>query len=401
MAWNQPGEDKKRPPPRGAPESKSLDELRRRLQRQVQQLWRPGSSRRTLLVAVLVVVALWLASGYYQIGPSERGVVQRFGRFVAVEQPGHGWRWPRPIETVNKLDVANPEGVDAKALLISSDQSLIDVSWSVQYRIGDPLRYLFQVREPQESLRQASETVVRELVAANSVATLLDGEARARVSTEARERIQKALDGYGAGIDLTAVNLTDPQLPDAVRGAQREAAKAAEDRQRAIGEAQSYTNEVVPAAQSAAQRVIGEADVYAAQTRRGGRWRGAALYPGGAGVREGAGNHAQSHVYRDHGKHPARAHKIIIDAKSGNGNVIYCRSTSWPMRSAAAAQRPPRRRRLPQPPLPSRRLLRHRLGPAMTRTAATGRSADERASFHRHRNSHRRGAVLAVGIHCR
>src|SRR5580692_173026 len=129
MAWNQPGEDKKRPPQRGAPETKSLDDLRRRLQRQVQQLWRPGSSRRTLLVAGLVVVALWLASGYYQISPSERGVVQRFGRFVAVEQPGHIWRWPRPIESVTKLDVANPEGVDAKALMISSDQSLIDVSW--------------------------------------------------------------------------------------------------------------------------------------------------------------------------------------------------------------------------------------------------------------------------------
>ncbi len=138
MAWNQPGEDKKRPPPRGAPENKSLDDLRRRLQRQVQQLWRPGSGRRTLLVGALAVLALWLASGYSQIGPSERGVVQRFGRFVAVEQPGRVWRWPRPIETVNKLDVANPEGIDSKALMISMDQSLIDVSWSVQYRNQGP-----------------------------------------------------------------------------------------------------------------------------------------------------------------------------------------------------------------------------------------------------------------------
>ena len=204
---------------RGAPENKSLDELLRRLQRQVQRLWRPGSGRGTLLVAGWCVVAVWLASGYYQIDPSERGVVQRFGRYVAIEQPGHGWHWPWPIETVSKMDVANPEGVDSKALMLSSDQSLIDISWSVQYRISDPLHYLFHVREPQASLRQASETVVRELVAANSIATLLDGEARARISTEARERIQKALDGYGAGIDVTAVNLTDLQLPDAVRAA--------------------------------------------------------------------------------------------------------------------------------------------------------------------------------------
>jgi len=323
MAWNQPGEEKKRPPPRGAPESKPLDELRRRLQRQVQQLWRPGSSRRTLLVAGVVVVALWLASGYYQVGPSERGVVQRFGRFVAIEQPGHIWRWPRPIETVEKLDVSSPEGVDAKAPMISSDQSLIDMSWSVQYRISDPLRYLFHVRDPQESLRQASETVVRELVAANSIATLLDGEARARISTEARERIQKALDGYGAGIDLTAVNLTDPQLPDAVRGAQREAAKAAEDRQRLIGDAQSYTNEVVPAAQSAAQRIISDADVYAAQTRAtadGDAQRFTEVAQAYAKAPEITRNRMYIETMESI---LARAHKIIIDAKSGSGNVIY------------------------------------------------------------------------------
>lgn len=323
MAWNQPGEDKKRPPPRGAPESSSLDELRRRLQRQVQQLWRPGSSRRTLVMAVMIAVALWLASGYYQIGPSERGVVQRFGRFVAVEQPGHIWRWPRPIETVNKLDVANPEGVEAKALMISADQSLIDVSWSVQFRISDPLRYLFHVREPQESLRQASETVVRELVAANSIATLLDGEARARISTEARARIQKALDGYGAGIDLAAVNLTDPQLPDAVRAAQREAGKAAEDRQRAIGDAQSYANEVVPAAQSAAQRVISEADVYAAQTRAaadGEAQRFTQLAQAYAKAPEITRNRMYIETMESI---LARAHKIILDARSGTGNVLY------------------------------------------------------------------------------
>ena len=323
MAWNQPGEDKKRPPPRGAPESKPLDDLRRRLQRQVQQLWRPGSSRRTLGAAVLVVVALWLFSGYYQIGPSERGVVQRFGRFVAVEQPGHIWRWPRPIETVEKLDVSNPEGVDAKALMISSDQSLIEVSWSVQYRISDPLRYLFHVRDPQESLRQASETVVRELVAATAIATLLDGEARARISADARERIQKALDGYGAGIDLTAVNLTDPQLPDAVRGAQREAAKAAEDRQRLIGEADSYANEVVPAAQSAAQRIISEADVYAAQTRATADGE-AQRFTEVAQAYAKAPEITRNRMYIETIESIlARAHKIIIDTKSGSGNVIY------------------------------------------------------------------------------
>jgi modulator of FtsH protease HflK len=324
MAWNQPGEDKKRPPPRGAPENKSLDELRRRLQREVQRLWRPGSSRRTLGIALLALIVLWLATGYYQIGPSERGVVQRFGRFIAVEQPGHLWRWPRPIETVTKLDVTNPEALDSnKTLMLTSDQSLIDVSWSVQYRISDPLRYLFHVREPQESLRQASETAMRELVAGNSIAALLDGEARARVSTEARVQIQKALDGYGAGIELSAVNLTDVRLPDAVQAAQRDAAKAAEDRQHAISDAELYAADIVPKARSTAQRQISEAQVYADQTRAAADGE-AQRFTQLAQAYAKAPEITRSRMYIDTMESIlAHAHKIIIDAKSGSGNVIY------------------------------------------------------------------------------
>jgi membrane protease subunit HflK len=323
MAWNQPGEDKKRPPPRGAPENKSLEELRRRLQREVQRLWRPGSSRRTLGIVLLAAIVLWLATGYYQIGPSERGVVQRFGRYIAIEQPGYLWRWPRPIETVTKLDVSNPEALDSKALMLTTDQSLIDVSWSVQYRISDPLRYLFHVRDPQESLRQASETALRELVAGNSIAGLLDGAARARVSTEARAQIQKALDAYGAGIDLTAVNLTDVRLPEPVQAAQRDAAKAAEERQHTISDAEAYAADIVPKAQSVAQRQIAEAQVYAAQTRAaadGEAQRFTQLAQAYAKAPEITRNRMYIDTMESILSH---AHKIIIDAKSGNGNVIY------------------------------------------------------------------------------
>src|ERR1700693_1633058 len=198
MAWNQPGEDKKRPPPRRAPDSSSLDDLLRRLQRQLQRLWRPGSSRGTAVVSLLLlIVALWLISGIHQIANSERGVAQRFGRYLTVEPPGYDWYWPWPIESVRKLDVTNVEALDSKALMLASDQSLIDVSWSIQYRIADPLQFLFHVRDPQESLRQSSETVLRELVAASAPSALLDGDARSRIAAEARARIQKIVDDYG------------------------------------------------------------------------------------------------------------------------------------------------------------------------------------------------------------
>jgi modulator of FtsH protease HflK len=324
MAWNQPGEDKKRPAQRGAPENASLDELLRRLQRQVQRLWRPGSNRGTAVAGLLLLlVAVWLISGYYQVGASERGVVQRFGRYVAIEQPGHGWHWPWPIESLTKLDVATVEGLDSKAILMTSDQSLVDVSWSVQYRIADPLHYLFEVREPQDSLRQVSETVMRELIGASSLRGLLDGEARSQVAAEARTRIQKSLDGYGAGINLAGVNLADVRLPDPVQAAQRDAAKAREERQHAVADADSYSSDIVPKAQSSAQRQITDAQVYAIQTRAAAE-ADAQRFTLVAQAYARAPDLTRSRMYIDTMEGIlARAHKIILDTKSGSGSMIY------------------------------------------------------------------------------
>ena len=325
MAWNQPGEDKKRPPPpRGAPENASLDDLLRRLQRQVQRLWRPGSSRGAAALSLLVLIAaVWLVSGYYQVAPGERGVIQRFGRYVSTEQPGHGWHWPWPIESLTKLDVVTIESQDSKALMLTSDQSLVDVSWTVQYRIADPLRYLFQVRDPEASLRQVSETVMRELVGGSTLAGLLDGDARARVAVDARTRVQKALDGYGAGVSVSAVNLADVRLPDAVLAAQRDVVKASEDRQRAVAQAHSYSSDIVPKAQSAAQRQLSDAESYAAQTRavaEGDAQRFTLLAQAYARAPEVT----RSRMYIDTMEGIlSHAHKIIIDTKSGSGNMIY------------------------------------------------------------------------------
>jgi len=324
MAWNQPGEEKKRPPPRGAPDNASLDELLRRLRRQVQQLWRPGSNRATAALAlVLLIAALWLISGYYQISPSERGVVQRFGRYVTIEQPGHGWHWPWPIETMSKLDVTRIEALDSKALMLTDDEGLIDVSWSVQYRIADPLKFLFQVRDPQESLRQASETIMRELVAASSQASLVDGEARPRVAATARGRIQQALDTYGAGVNLVGVNLADVRLPDPVQSAQRDAVKAAEDRQHARADAEAYRSDIVPKAQSAAQRQLSDAQGYATQTRAAAEGE-AQRFTQLAQAYARAPAVTRSRMYIDTMESIlAHAHKLIIDTKSGTGSTIY------------------------------------------------------------------------------
>ena len=321
MAWNQPGDDKRRPT-RGAPAKPSLDDMLRRWQERVQRLWRPGSGRGTAALALLTLaIAMWLGSGYYQVGPAERGVVQRFGRYVSVEQPGNGWHWPWPIETLTKLNVANIEGLDSKAAMLTVDQSLINIGWSVQYRIGDPLQYLFQLRDPDTTLRQVSETKVREFVARAPLQSLVNGDARAQLSSEVRERIQQALIGYDAGIDITSVTVTDVQLPDPVLAAQREAERASEDRQHAISDAQTYATDTLQKAQSAAQKQITDAQVYATQTvatAQGDAERFTALADAATQAPQVTRQRLYVDTMQDILSH---AHKIFIDAP--NGTLIY------------------------------------------------------------------------------
>jgi membrane protease subunit HflK len=324
MAWNQPGEDKKRLPPRGNAEDSSLEDVLRRWQRRVQRLWRPGSGRGSAIgVLVGLVVVVWLASGYYQVDSNDRGILQRFGRFVELDQPGHGWHWPWPIETLKKVNVAlTTNNTDNKALMLTSDQSLVDVGWSVQYRVTDPVHYLFQVRDQAGTLREVSDTALRELIGQYELSALLDGDARGQITTEAQKRIQRALDIYQAGIAVTSVLMTDLQLPDAVLTAQRDASKAEEDRRRMIDEANAYASDVVPKAQTTAQRELTDADVYAKQTVASAEGE-AERFSELAGAYAQAPEVTRSRMYIETMEGIlTRSRKIVIDAKSG-GNILY------------------------------------------------------------------------------
>jgi modulator of FtsH protease HflK len=326
MAWNQPSEDKKRPPARGNPDDSSLDDMLRRWQRRVQRLWRPGSGRgMAILVLAAIFLVVWLGCGISQIDPNDRGVVQRFGRFVAVEQPGTRWHWPWPIETMKKVNVTlSVNGSDNKALVLTADQSLIEIGWSVQYRVADPRLYLFELHDQAATLRETSETIFRELVARYDLPALLNGdEARASVTGEARTRIQQALDIYQAGIVVTSVSLTDWQLPDAVLAAQRDAVKADEDRRRMIEEAQATASDIVPKAQTAAARQISDAEVYAKQTLASAEGE-AERFNQVAAVYAQAPEVTRNRIYTETMEGIlSRSRKIILDTKSGGGSMIY------------------------------------------------------------------------------
>lgn len=324
MAWNQSGDEKRRPSARNAPEDASLDHLLRRWQDRVQRLWRPGSSRNKAAVALLALALLvWLASGYYQIGSAERGVVQTFGRYVSTEAPGSGWHWPWPIQSMTKVDITAVSSLDSKDTVLTSDQSVLTLAWSMQYRVADPLRYLFELRDPQATLQQVGEVVIRRLAAQADLQSLLAGAARERLDGQAREGIQRLLDSYHSGIELSAVDLTDVALPDPVVAAEHDADHAADERQREISEAQSYANDLQLKAQAAAEHQISDAQVYATQTL-------AQAQAATQRFDQLAASYAlQPQVMRDRlyiqtiQDILSHSRKIFIDARAGNGTLFY------------------------------------------------------------------------------
>jgi membrane protease subunit HflK len=321
MAWNQPGDEKSRPP-RAPAEASGLDESLRRWQRRVQRLWQPGSGA-AFWVILAVAALLWLASGFYQIAAGERGVIQRFGAYVRIEQPGHGWHWPWPVETLARVNIGAIGSVDAKALMLTADGNLLNIAWSAQYRIDEPLLYLFQVRDQEATLRQASEAAVRAALGRFTLAQLLGGDARRGIADEAQAAAQRSLDEYHSGLKLTTVNLIDVQVPDPVLAAQRDATKAAEDRMRSRQEAQGYANDILPKAEAAARHQLQDAEAYKAQVAaaaEGDAQRFSQLATAYAAAPE----LTRSRMYIETMEAVlSRAHKIIIDTKPGTANTLY------------------------------------------------------------------------------
>ena len=331
MAWNQPGGQNNpwgRRPGQGGPD---LDERVKSWQRKLESLLRPrgkGSENGSLLLVIgAVVVALWLASGFFQVKAAERGVILRFGKLVDVRNEGWGWRWPWPIETVTKVNVANINSTDYKPRVLTSDVNLVDLHFSVQYQYTDPIKILFQVRDPDATLGEVSEAAIREVVGRSELDQVLVGSTRPQITKRAKDLIQRTLDYYNTGITVTTVNLIDVQVPDAVIASQRDANKALADQERYIKEAQAYANNIVPVAQGAAARMAQDAQAYKAQVvaiAEGQTTRFTELLQ----AYEAAPEVTRKRLYMDTIENIlTRAHKVVIDQKAGGngsgGNMFY------------------------------------------------------------------------------
>jgi membrane protease subunit HflK len=277
MAWNEPGKGgnpwnagggKEGPP--------DLDKVVRDLQRKLSGVFggkgRSGGSGGSGggaagagigLVAAAAIV-LWLLSGFYQVEEAERGVVLQFGAYQKTTMPGLHWHLPYPFQRVETVNVAQVESFNHSTRMLTSDENIVSVDLRVQFRRTDAQAFLFNVRDPEQTLGEVTETAIREVVGKSTLDFVLT-EGRAEVAARAREIIQSTLDAYGAGIEITSVNLEDANFPSQVEAAVQDAIKAREDRDRLALEAEAYANDVVPRARGNAARLLESAEAYRAQ----------------------------------------------------------------------------------------------------------------------------------------
>src|SRR6201996_1089555 len=332
MAWNQPGQNNpwgRRPGGQG--NGPDLDERVKSWQRRLESLFRPGGGRggesRSLIILVAVVaLALWLASGVFQIKAAEQGVILRFGKLVDIRNQGAGWRWPWPIETLIKVNVASVQSNEYKSRVLTSDVNLVELRFAVQYQLSDPKKVLFQVKDPEATLSEVSEMAIREVVGRSELDNVLVGKTRPEITRRAKELIQRTLDAYNTGITITTVNLTDVQVPEAVIPSQRDANKALADQERFVKESQAYANSIIPVAQGAAARMQQDAEAYKSQVTalaEGQTSRFLQLEQAYAQAPEVT----RKRLYMDTIENVlSRAHKVLIDTKAGNGaggNMLY------------------------------------------------------------------------------
>ncbi len=209
-----------------------------------------------------VVVAVWGVMGVYVVDEAERGVVLRFGR-VLEQTIGPGLRWQPPI--VDEVRLVNVSELNARTYenhsMLTTDENIIDIVVTVQYRIENPVNYVIAVQDPERSLDNAAESALRHEVGSNFMDQILT-TGREQMANNVRARLQDYMDVYDTGIRVSRVNVVNAQPPDDVREAFDDVIRAREDEQRAQNLAQQYANRIIPEARGAAQRQIEEANAY-------------------------------------------------------------------------------------------------------------------------------------------
>ncbi|HEC18574.1 MAG TPA: FtsH protease activity modulator HflK [Gammaproteobacteria bacterium] len=345
MAWNEPGGSGNKDPWGGNKNNEQgppdLDEVVKKLQEKFGGLFGGGGGRGgagsgkagSLGVGLIaaVAIAVWAISGVYIVEEGTRGVVLTFGKYTETTQPGPHW-YPRGIQTVETVDIANIRGINIgfrsgsssvgrESLMLTQDENIVDVKLAVQYKVKSASDYLFNVKDPETTLRQVVESAIRETVGQSDMDFILK-EGRADVTQKTQQQVQEILDRYKTGLQVTTVNLQDAQPPEQVQDAFADAVKAQGDQARVINEAEAYSNDIIPRARGKAARQVAEASAYKEQV-----------------IAEATGETSRfSQVLKEYKKAPkvtrkrlyleavesvmSNSSKVLVDVK-GSGNLLY------------------------------------------------------------------------------
>ena len=344
MAWNEPGKTggkdpwgQRRKPDSGGPD---LDRIVKNLQQKFAALFGGGGAGRAsglgIVLIVGVALVIWAATGFYVINQGERGVVLRFGKETEITDAGLHWHLPYPIEKVEKVNVekvstieigyrSNARGggkskVPKEALMLTEDENIIDIEFAVQYRVNNAADYVFDVRDPETTIGQATESAVREVVGRSTLDFVFEN--RKNVEDSVKQLLQSILDNYRVGVSIQAVQMQRAQPPEEVKPAFDDAVKAREDRERLKNEAEAYANDVIPRARGAAARMLQEAEGYKASViaRADGDAR---RFTQIASEYVKAPNVTRERLYLETMEQVlSNTTKIFVDQKAGN-NLIY------------------------------------------------------------------------------
>jgi len=280
-------------PPRGGgngsgrgPRPPNIDEVIKKIQGIINKFIPSGKSgsSKPIILGLILLIVIWAFSGLYRVLPDEQGVVLRFGKFVSTTQPGLNYHFPYPVERaltpkvtkVNRMDVGFRAGSDSgfssagiadvpeESLMLTGDENIVNIDFSVFWVIKDAGNFLFKIQDPQGTVKAAAETAMREVIARSDIQSILT-EGRSRIEIETQEIIQNILDEYNSGIQITQVQTQKADPPDQVIDAFRDVQAARADMERSKNEAEAYANDVIPRARGEAAKILQAAEAYKKQ----------------------------------------------------------------------------------------------------------------------------------------
>jgi len=327
---------------RGGQRPPNIDEVVEKIQKLISKLIPGGKSGggKPIIFGLILLVIVWAFSGLYRVLPDEQGVVLRFGKFVSTTQPGLNYHIPYPVETVltpkvtkvNRIDIgfrsASDSGrtsgvgdVPEESLMLTGDENIVNIDFSVFWVIKDAGKFLFKIQSPVETVKAAGETAMREVIAKSNLQPILTA-GRSRIEIEVEDIIQRLLDEYESGIQITQVQTQKADPPDQVIDAFRDVQAARADMVRSKNEAEAYANDVIPRARGDAAKILQEAEAYKKQVvaaAEGEASRFVAIYNEYAKAKQVT----QERMYLETmEKVLADIDKVIIDRKAG-GVVPY------------------------------------------------------------------------------